>query len=362
MSQLPAYIFATAMLCQLIAAGTALRLNFAYGFRWAWSLMSGAIALMTIHRGFRLYQFLSQSTGNEPLVEYTLDETDAWLTLLVSFLMMAGVARIGVVFRDAATAESLLRGQRDQLRGIVAENEFEFKMARHVQEGLLPSGPLDRAGLSIASSWHPVRESGGDYCDYFPLQDGRIVALMADVSGHGLGPSLIAMVVRTHLRAVIQQSLSHPGDVLRQLNQFVIDDAEGHFVTIFLAVIDPEAKTFVYASAGHPAWLIHGKDEVVQLETLSMPLGVDASAPFDSSGTFQLRADSMLFLATDGMFEATSPQREAFGVERALKCLLEHRHETATQIAESLYPSVLEFSNNELHDDITALIVKRGVG
>ena len=134
--------------------------------------------------------------------------------------------------------------------------EQEIAVAADIQRGLLPKSPPEIEGFKIAFWSRPAAETGGDYYDWQPLPDGRFAVSLADVSGHGLGPALMAAFCRG-IRAALD---GRPGveDAVRRVNRLLLADLPaGQFVTFAVAVITPGQPEIEVFSAGHGPILIH---------------------------------------------------------------------------------------------------------
>jgi serine phosphatase RsbU (regulator of sigma subunit) len=213
-------------------------------------------------------------------------------------------------------------------------------------------------GYDLAGASFPAEATGGDYFDYFPMSRGRVGVVVADVSGHGLGPALVMSQTRAYLRALLPLDLD-VSELVTRLNDFLITDGpEGLFVTLFLAQLDPSDGSFVYASAGHQCFLLGPGDEVQPLEAAGVPLGVlPERVPSAPPRTLQ-RGQVVLFL-TDGVPETASPEGDLFGIDRTLDVVRENRHQPAGQIVEALYHSARRFAQGTpQQDDITAVVLK----
>lgn len=352
-----AQILLIAIGLQSLAAVLALRLNWRYRRSWAWSLISAGILLMAVRLAVSLYR--TTAFGDiDPVAEEAVGLTAAVVSLLVSMFILAGVAMIDPIFREIARAELLLREERDGLQAVIRVAAVEFQMARRIQRILLPTGSLQSESIDIAGTEMFVDETGGDLFDYFRLPDGSVLVYLADVSGHGLGPAMIATQIRTYLRAVTESGSSDPAALLWRLNHYLVENTSHHFVTMFLAVIDPMAGQLAYASAGHPAWLLDASGQTQQLEGMSIPLGIDSGLNPSTSRVVSISPGSLLLLATDGVFEAHSPGDELFGVDRLLEIVKANRDQSALAISERLQREVQDFSGSSLHDDVTTVVVK----
>lgn len=240
-------------------------------------------------------------------------------------------------------------------------NRHKLELARELQRGLLPQAPPNLTGFDIAGASVSADETGGDYFDYVPMQDGTIGIVVADASGHGIAAALLITVVSAYLRA-FSSLTDDPGEVLRRVAQMLCPRIpEGSFITAVLARIDPLRRTLVYASAGHPsALVIDAAGQVrVDLFSLDLPIGLDPDAHFKSSQeTFLLPGDTMLLLS-DGMLEVKRHDDELFGKDRILEIVRQHRNEPAQVIVEKLILAVRSHcAPKSPDDDLTAVVIK----
>ncbi len=184
--------------------------------------------------------------------------------------------------------------------------QASLMIARDVQRGFMPTDMPKVADYDIAFWWYPHEAVGGDYCDVIPLDDGRVLLVMADVSGHGLGPSLIMASVRAALRALLQDHHS-PDDLLGALNHSLgADFKHGNFVTMIVAALTPETHRIEFANAGHAPALHYrmSEDRFAPLESTGVPLGVIFDLNYSAGPEFDLAPGDVLLLCTDGIVEA----------------------------------------------------------
>jgi predicted ester cyclase len=129
--------------------------------------------------------------------------------------------------------------------------EQELRVARRIQQSLLPEAIPNLEGWRIAAYYGPAREVGGDFYDFLELEDGRLGLVVGDATGHGMPAALVMATTRGMLRAVVQ-SLESPGEVLARVNEaLVADTPPSTFVTCFYGVLDPKDGHLSYANAGH---------------------------------------------------------------------------------------------------------------
>jgi serine phosphatase RsbU (regulator of sigma subunit)/DNA-directed RNA polymerase specialized sigma24 family protein len=239
--------------------------------------------------------------------------------------------------------------------------EAELGIAKRVQQGLAPKCAPALAGFEIAGISHCADETGGDYFDFFPLLDGCQGVVVADASGHGLGPALLITAARAYLRAF---ALAHQDldCILARVNRCLTADVRsGDFVTLLLARLDPQTRSLFHASAGHtPGFLFDASGQVKRrLESTGLPLGIVADGEFPLAPTIALEAGDLVLLITDGVVEACAPDGTAFGYQRAIDLVRCFRRDPAAQIAYNLYHGVRAFSHNLSQvDDITVVVIK----
>lgn len=241
------------------------------------------------------------------------------------------------------------------------ENEEQFRVAREIQQRLFPKAAPQLANIEISGFSLPADAIGGDYFDYIPLLRGRWGFVVGDVTGHGLGPSLLMAETRACLR-VLAQTHEAAGDILSQANRMLSGDVgEERYVTLLLASIDPVARTLVYANAGHPAGFVFDSHGTVkaELKRSGPPLGIRAGTIYPTASELPLAAGDLLLLMTDGIEEAMSPAEEFFGTQRAVEVVRSRRDQSAAEIVAALAAAVRDFSRTTVQlDDLTAIVVK----
>jgi len=185
--------------------------------------------------------------------------------------------------------------------------------------------------------------------------------VVGDVSGHGLGPAMLMASTRAHLRSFVRGNGDVAG-ILNRLNHALIDETkEDHFVTLILARLDCQARSLVYASAGHsPGYVLNSSGEVKQdLPSTAVPLAVVPGADFPINGPVKLDPGDTVFFTTDGLHEAKSPNGDFLGKEKVLEVVRVNRDRTAGEIVEALRHVVCEFCGHERPtDDLTAVVIK----
>lgn len=237
-----------------------------------------------------------------------------------------------------------------------------LEVAREVQRSFMPERILPLPGYELATWWFPNEAVGGDYCDVIPLADGRIGLVMADVSGHGLGPSLIMASVRAALRALILEHEST--DVLLKLlgRSLAGDLQKERFITILLAALDAVNHTLRYTNAGHgPAYVYKASIDVFEtIEATGLPLGVIDPPEFDPSTLIDIDVGDLIFFCTDGVVEAPDADGTRFGTPRLQQFLRRHINLPVQKLVEHLGHEVEQhYEGDSPPDDLTILAARR---
>jgi serine phosphatase RsbU (regulator of sigma subunit) len=240
--------------------------------------------------------------------------------------------------------------------------ELDFKLGRQIQTSFLPEKLPEVPKYDIAAWWEPAESVSGDYYDVVRLQDGRIGLIVADVSGHGVGPSLIMASVRAMFH-VLARRLSDPAEILSLLSETMAPDlTEGRFITFLMVALDPETHEATFANAGHGPALhfTRSTGEFASLGSTGLPLGFATDHRFENAPTIRLEPGDLLLLATDGAIELKNEQNEMFGRKRLQELTSENRHLPAPELRDLLRESISSF-NSEQHplDDVTLIILER---
>lgn len=239
--------------------------------------------------------------------------------------------------------------------------EEEVSAAQKVQVGLLPKTSPQIPGYDIAGVCRPSLATGGDYFDYIEMLDGSWGIMVADVSGHGFASALITMEVRRLIRTLVRWG-ADLDSILSAANLAACEhpDIDRKFVTLFFACLNPKARSFTYAAAGHQGFLLDSNGLVTNLKANSWPLGMVESEKYPRCGPILLTPGDVFVLFTDGIDETFDPTGKIkFGIPRVLDLVHAHRHLFAAEIVEVVIGEVLKYCHPEVpHDDLTLVVVK----
>ena len=344
-----------ALAAQILAALLALRLNHLYRAQRAWLFISGAAILMAL---LRLTSLLDVWHRTDPVHEDPVFWTLALTSLMISLLMLAGMALLEPLFRQIAQAQKILRDENKQLVSAVEATAAEMQLAKRIQQNLLPERAPELARLQIAGASHPAEWTSGDYYDYFHLANGDQGVLVADASGHGTGPALLMTTTRAAVRA-FATSACDVGELMSRVNHALCQDIDdSRFVTAFLVAINENSGCVHWVGAGHTSWLCRNSGETVELCPEHPPLGVVNGQPITTKELPALEPGEVLVLMSDGILETESPNGEMLGIEPVLRLVHGHHQDSAAEIVERIFALSDQFADGPQRDDNTVVIIK----
>lgn len=266
------------------------------------------------------------------------------------------IGLIAVEFNEMT--KHLLIASKKEKEAARLENELE--MACEIQMKLLPPRLPKIKGFDIHAVYHPAKEVGGDYYDFFPIDKRNVGIIVADVSGKGIPGSMVMATTRTILRFVAAGNLSS-ADTLAKTNAMVAADIKrGMFVTAFYLVLDVLDKTLLCSSAGHnPMVIHHANDEIELINPNGIALGFDKGRIFSRTIKEQkiaLQSGDRIVLYTDGVVEAMNERSEEYTDERFYEFVKKNSAlDSETFIKRLLADLDRHKGKAEQHDDITVV-------
>lgn len=264
--------------------------------------------------------------------------------------------------------------QNDRLQRQKVEQERlekEMQLAREIQQAFLPHEQPSLPGWDLKVLWKTAREVGGDFYDYFSLPNGRFGIVIADVADKGMPAALFMTLVRTLVRATVQEGFS-PQVVLERVNNLILPDApQGMFVTLVYAVLDLQSGVVQLVNAGHNLPLLwhEQKKKLLTIPKSGMALGVQEGTSYAQKRIHMAPGDFLIFY-TDGITEAFSKEETIFG-EKRFRSLIEEvlsqpSPDTSTSrcnaqyLVEVIRQDLREFVGDRLpSDDVTLLVLHR---
>ena len=249
----------------------------------------------------------------------------------------------------------------DQLNLMRQSIEQELRVARRIQQAALPKEVPTLEDWEISPYYQPAKEVGGDFYEFFELDDGRVAFAVGDATGKGVPAAFVMSATCAFLGGVATASGSSPGKVLSRVNEAMLARIPPNmFVTCFYCILEPESGRLVYANAGHnlPCRCRDGHSPT-ELEARGMPLGLMPQMNYEEKETILGAGEGVLFY-TDGLIEAHNLRGEMFGTPR-LRELLSQRPKGGRSLSAPLMEELERFTGGrwEQEDDITLLALER---
>lgn len=297
------------------------------------------------------------------LSKQRLISTGVALVLVIVFFIVYTLHRRRATHRLAAAHNKLeeahqkLKVAYDKLEETTAAKErieSELRIARNIQQSIVPSVFPEYQGLDIYAYMMPAKEVGGDLYDYL-LDDDHIYVCLGDVSGKGVPASLFMAQAARLVRAMAKQHMM-PADIATRLNDELCEGNEnGMFVTMFLALIDLKTGSMNFCNAGHNPPVLG--DKFMEIET-NAPIGLWPGLEFVGESVDNIEGKS-LFLYSDGLNEAEDKEQVQFGDDHLLAILKEMHFDNARQVIEYMRDAVEKHRKGASpNDDLTMMELK----
>ncbi len=255
----------------------------------------------------------------------------------------------------------------EMTKGLIERERMQrsLNLAKEVQQNLLPKSNLKVNGFDIAGKSVYCDETGGDYYDFISIEDTdkqKIGVAIGDVSGHGISSALLMATVRSSLR----QRASLPGSIasiISDVNRQLVKDVEdsGQFMTMFFLALDTATRQLEWVRAGHDPAIFYDprSDSFNELGGAGIALGVDAEWIYEDNKKTDFSNGQIIFLSTDGIWEARNKKGEMLGKEPILNAIRQNSSSEATQIIDAIFDIFNKFIGEvTIEDDITSVIIK----
>jgi sigma-B regulation protein RsbU (phosphoserine phosphatase) len=273
---------------------------------------------------------------------------------------------IGLLAASIDQMETQICDYVDNITRITADREriaTELGLATRIQENMLPNifpAFPDRNEFDVYAMMNPAKEIGGDFYDFFLIDDERIALVIADVSGKGIPAALFMMMSKIMIKT---QALNGggPAEILTLVNEQVCkNNREEMFVTVWLGILDLNTGLLTAANAGHEYPMIKhaGGNYEIYKDKHGFVIGGMEGMKY-SEYEIQMEPGSNIFVYTDGLAEANSADGELFGMERALEILNQHTEDSPKEVIEAEKKAVEEFAGEAPQfDDLTMLCIE----
>jgi len=280
-------------------------------------------------------------------------------------------ARVPVRGRDEigelAAAFNKMAADVERHQHAVGEQERlrrELELGRQIQIDMLPSAPMSFGLTEVQGVSIPAREVGGDFFNYFALDNGQVALLVGDVSGKGVGAALLMANIQASLRTrlALGQNLSAIAEALDR--EMAATSGSRLYVTLFLGIFDPVQRKLQYVNAGHnPQFVLRPNQGLEQMHATGIPIGLLAGRGY-THREVSLASGDLLFFYTDGCVESENEADEMFGTDRLESLLVSigsSGPSTPDRVLQQVEEAVTSFrGTREPNDDATMMAVRIG--
>jgi len=242
-----------------------------------------------------------------------------------------------------------------------AELERELHRAYDIQMLMLPQENPMQGILTIEATSIPAKDVGGDYYDFYRLNEHQLLVAIGDVTGKGVPAALLMAMIKTALQVRIELT-QDVREIMASLNKLVCGQASKQHMTLFLGVIDTARQTITYCNAGHnfPIIVSRQHNTLTYLEETTLPLGFQPHAVY-TSHTAEFGAEDLFFFYSDGIVEARNEHNELYGYPRLERLLLAHCGGDVLTIYLKLLEQVEAFCHETPQDDDMTMVFLRKI-
>jgi sigma-B regulation protein RsbU (phosphoserine phosphatase) len=253
----------------------------------------------------------------------------------------------------------------ESIRANEARFEKELRFAQRVQMALLPQElPKRLRGVDVAWHFDPMRELGGDLCDFLSPEPGTLVVTLGDVSGKGVpaalyGAAIGEMIRGRTFRRRLEKKVTTPAELLAGMNRILHErNLEEYYCTLFYAMFEFKKQIVTIANSGLPFPVRYSNGKAEQIELTGLPLGSFGSSKYEDL-QLPLAAGDLFVLCSDGIFEAFNEAGQEFGARRVIEVVNQTHQLPAKEIVNAMFSAVQNFCGDaEQSDDRTVVALK----
>ncbi|XDD49886.1 7TM diverse intracellular signaling domain-containing protein [Leptospira sp. WS92.C1] len=258
---------------------------------------------------------------------------------------------------QAESLQTSIDAYENQIK--LSEIEQELKIARELQESILPDKLPKVEGIELSVRMECASSVGGDFYDFHDYGDGRLGVFISDVSGHGIPAAIIASMVKLAFSIEVRKA-AEPADLLKNVNRALMGKYGKHFITAAYLIIDIPNGVITYSNAGHPpiAILNHDKKEFREIFLPGWIMGLDGNLK-NGQLLIPIKQEDRIILFTDGVTEARNKFGQLFGYQRFYDLLKSNSGVSGSMLNQLVFNTVKSWSGrgDQFEDDITLMIL-----
>lgn len=262
---------------------------------------------------------------------------------------------------------NVMTGQLAEAQQMMLEQErlqYELDIATNIQKSLIPKKIPKYSGIEISAYYNSAKEVGGDYYDFFDLDEKRLGIVVADVSGKGVPGAMVMVMVRSILKAEAYSNRTAFNTMVKT-NKYIFKDIQpGMFVTAFYGILDTEKKMLQFVNAGHNHLIVYKKNQN-KCETYSepgIPLGIQDSAGFQDTmrgKMLKLEKGDIVIQYTDGITEAKNISHDEFEMDRLIQSIVNNNTLSTDLLIKAIMNDVKKFCGDApQYDDIAIVAIR----
>lgn len=237
----------------------------------------------------------------------------------------------------------------------------ELKLASEIQARLLPESPPLLRSATLVGAIQTSREVGGDFYDFLEFEPGKVGIAVADVSGKGIPAALLMTTLQASFRSEALKSPS-PASVIAALNKSLFERSDPEkFATFFYALYDDESGIVHYSNGGsYPPFILGTDGRISRLQRGGVLIGIEHESLY-REGVVKLKYGDLLVIYTDGSIDQENADGEPFGEQKLIDFFRNNLHLSVSSMIERLFATIIAFGQNNLKDDMTAVLLRRNI-